>query len=367
VLRAYSFDGALRWATAVPVQRAGPSSGTDGVLPVAAPTWPDQVGGLDLATGRIRWTVQGNLTAVVDGVFVIGRGPAELDPNVRMRDLTGIDPATGRELWRQVIPPLALGERLLEVYGTSNRVAARARVRADGTGDVLDLRTGQWRTIAGVPPAPPGPEFPTQAGTAAGFQVGLRVGDVTMVFAVGAEPAEGASNIALPGLLVAYGPESAEPRWTRTTTTWAPALPCGRWVCLADGAETQVVDPETGRDVRRVGWPHVLSGTDRRLLGYVNVGTNLQVAVSDAGTGRVLSRHIGWDLVSQRYADWTPILRRGAGLDWRIATLSMETGVAYPLGRFQAAGERSCQSVATHVACSVRSGEILVWRVVPSR
>ncbi|WP_203929457.1 outer membrane protein assembly factor BamB family protein [Virgisporangium ochraceum] len=367
VLRAYTFDGTLRWATATPVQRAGPSSAIDGVLPVAAPMWPGQVGGLDLATGRVRWTVDGNLNGVADGLFVIGRGTVEPDPNVRMRDLIGIDPATGREVWHAMIPPPALGERLLEIYGAGNRVAARARVRADGTADLLDLRTGRWRTISAVPPAPPGPEAPAQPGTAAGFQVGLRVGDVTMVFAVGAEPAEGASYISLPGLLVAYGPDAAEPRWTRPTTTWAPALACGPWICLADGADTQVVDPQTGRDVRRVGWPHVLSGTDRRFLGHVNVGTNLQVAVSDAATGKVLHRHLGWDLVSQRYADWTPILHRDGGLDWRLATLNMETGVAYPLGEFQAAGQRSCQSVATHVACSVRSGEILVWRVVPSR
>ena len=40
-----AFDGTLRWATAMPVQRAGPSSAVGGVLLVAAPMWPDQVGG----------------------------------------------------------------------------------------------------------------------------------------------------------------------------------------------------------------------------------------------------------------------------------------------------------------------------------
>ena len=216
-------------------------------------------------------------------------------------------------------------------------------------------------------PAPAAPESPFQAGTAAGYQIGVRAGDITLVFAVGTEPADGATNISLPGLLVAYGPGSAEPLWARPTTTWAPALPCGRWVCLADGADTQVLDPATGGDVRRISWPHVISGSDRRFLGYVNAGASLEVAVSDAVTGRVLSRYKGWDLVNQNYSDWMPIVRRGGGLSWRIAALSLETGVAYPLGDFLAAGERSCQSTATHVACSVRSGEILIWRHVPSR
>jgi hypothetical protein len=45
----------------------------------------------------------------------------------------------------------------------------------------------------------------------------------------------------------------------------------------------------------------------------------------------------------------------------------MESGTAYPLGTFNAAGEHACQSTATHVACSVRSGEIMIWRHVPSR
>lgn len=367
-LRAYGLDGTLRWATPVPVQRAGATTAIGGVLLVVAPVWPGQLGALDIETGNIRWMVEGDLSATADGVVVVGRGAVETDDTLRARDLTGIDPATGAELWHEVIPPLAPGDRLLEVYGYETRgLAARARVRADGTGDLLDLRTGRWSRISGVPPAPPAPEYPLQPGTAAGYQIGIRAGDITMVFAVGTEPADGATNISLPGLLVAYGPDTAEPRWARPTATWAPALPCGPWVCLADGAETQVVDPATGADVRRIGWPHVLSGNDRRLLGYVNAGTNLQVAVSDAGTGRVLGRHVGWDLVNQSYSDWTPIIRRGSGLSWRLAALSMETGVAYPLDDFLAAGEQACQSTATHVACSVRTGEILLWRHVPSR
>jgi hypothetical protein len=368
VLRAYGLDGSLRWATAVPFTRAGPSAAVGDVLLVSAPMWPDKVGALDLATGDVRWSLEGVLNAVADGVVVLGRGPVEPETNSRVRDLTGIDPATGRELWHQVIPPLAVGDRLLEIYGGSeNRQVARARVRADGTGDMLDLRTGQWSTIAGVPPAPPAPEFPVQPGTAAGFQIGIRSGSMTMVFAVGAEPTDGAVNISEPGLLVAYGPDASEPRWALDTATWAPALPCGPWICLADGAQTQVLDPQTGAKIRRVGWPHVLSGSDRRLLGATNGGTSVEVAVFDAASGRRLGRYVDWSLVSQRYADWTPIIRRDRGLNWRIAALSMETGVAYPLGTFEAAGERSCQSSATHVACSVRSGEIMIWRVVPSR
>jgi hypothetical protein len=368
VLRAYGFDGTLRWATAVPVQRAGPSPVAGDVLLVVGPQWVGQVVALDLANGRPRWTVEGDLNTVADGIPVFGRGAVELENNVRVRDLTAVDPATGRELWHEVIPPLALGDRLMEVYGTGgSRVVGRARVRADGTGDLLDLHTGQWRTISGVPPAPPAPESPAQPGNAAGYQIGIRTGDVTMVFAVGAEPAEGAANISEPGLLVAYGPRAAEPRWARNTATWAPALPCGPWVCLADGAQTQVLDPQTGDEVRRVGWPHVVAGSDRRFLGYTNAGASLEVAVFDAGTGRTVSSHVGWGLVSQLYSDWTPILRRDRGLNWRLAALSLETGIAYPLGTFEAAGERSCQSNRTHVACSVRSGEVLAWSHIPSR
>lgn len=366
-LRAFGLDGTLRWATSVPLQRAGAAAVIDGALLVVGQNWPGQVGALDLTTGQPRWLVEGDLSAVSDGVVVLGRGPVELENNVRARDLTGVDPATGRELWHQVIPPLAAGERLLEVFGPANNgVVARARIRADGTGDVLDLRTGTWSTITGVPPSPPAPEGPIQPGTAAGYQLAIRVGDVTMVFAVGAEPAEGAANIALPGVLVAYGPGADQPRWVRPTGTWAPALRCGPWVCLADGAKSVVLDPATGAELRRVGWPHVLSGSDRRLLGYTD-GTDLDVAVFDAVTGRALSHHPGWNLVNQNFSEWTPIVRRDGRLNWRIAALSMETGVAYPLGAFEAAGERSCQSTATHVACSVRSGEIMVWRHVPSR
>ncbi|GIJ52829.1 outer membrane protein assembly factor BamB family protein [Virgisporangium aurantiacum] len=368
VLRAYGLDGTLRWATAVPFQRAGPYPVVGGVLLVVTPTRPDEVVALDLATGQVRWTVDGDLSAVAEGVVVVGRGPVELETNIRIRNLTGIDPATGRELWHEVIPPLAAGERILRVSGFGSvRDVARARVRTDGTADVLDLRAGTWSTITGVPPAPSPWEEQVQPGTAAGYQVGIRAGDITLVFAVGSEPAEGAANIAQPGTLVAYGPGAGAPRWVRLTGTWAPALPCGPWVCLADGAKSQVLDPATGAELRRVGWPHVLSGNDRRLLGYTDADTDLDVAVFDAVTGRALSHHRGWHLVNQNYSDWTPIIHRDRGLTWTIAALSMETGTAYPLGTFEAAGERSCQSSATHVACSVRSGEIMVWRHVPSR
>ena len=121
--------------------------------------------------------------------------------------------------------------------------------------------------------------------------------------------------------------------------------------------------------VRRVGWPHVITGSDRRFIGYDTSGTgpSTRVAVFDATTGRTLSQHVGWDLVSQRFAEWTPIVQRGRGLSWNLATLNTESGTAYPLGTFDAAGERSCQSTRTHVACSVRSGEIKVWNHVPTR
>ena len=368
VLRAYSLDGTLRWATAVPFQRAGALPVAAGVLLAVTPMRPDRVSALDLATGEVRWTLDGELSAVAGGVVVLGRGPVEFETDVRVRDLTGVDPVTGRELWHEVIPPLAAGERLLEVSGFGDAgTLARARVRADGTGDLLDLRTGKWSTITGVPPAPPAPQGPNQPGTAAGYQIGLRAGDVTMVFAVGAEPAEGAANVAEPGLLVAYGPDAGSPRWTRFTGTWAPALPCGPWICLADGAFTQVLDPATGAELRQVGWPHVLAGNHRRFLGYTEADATRDVAVFDAVTGRALSHHAGWHLVNYTYSDWTPIVFRDRGLRWRIAALSMDTGTAYPLGTFDAAGDRSCQSSATHVACSVRSGEIMVWRHVPSR
>ena len=59
------------------------------------------------------------------------------------------------------------------------------------------------------------------------------------------------------------------------------------------------------------------------------------------------------------------MLRRGSGLRWHLATLSLDTGVAYPLGTIDAVGERACQSTATHVGCTVRSGEFMVWRHAP--
>jgi hypothetical protein len=113
----------------------------------------------------------------------------------------------------------------------------------------------------------------------------------------------------------------------------------------------------------------VIGGGANGLLGYDvhDSQEDTRVAAIDARTGRVVREYRGWDIVPANVTDWIPIVQRDSGLRWRIATLAIADGRTYPLSRFEPAGERACQATVTHVACAVRSGDVLVWAYRPRR
>jgi hypothetical protein len=363
----YGLDGSLRWAAGLPFPRANLAMITDDLVLLTSPMWPGQTAAIERATGSQRWAVDGLLNALTEDTVVVSRGSSNLGGFDD--EMVAFDLETGRELWQS--PKAATGEeRALPVVGAEHRLAGRLRVDPDGTGELLDFRTGRTRTLSDVPEAPTGPAVENvPAGVLLLRHQGvLSLGDLVVVFPYPPDP----SGPPRPGDLAdaaAYGPDSPRPLWTVTTEGGTSVLPCGPWICLSHLDATRVLDPATGSVLRQIGWPSVISGSERRLLGYDYAGmaATTQVAVFDAGTGRVLGSHLGWLLVSARYADWVPMMRRAGGLSWQLATLSLETGVAYPLGTFDAAGERACQNTATHVACTVRSGEVMVWRHAPAR
>lgn len=365
----YGLDGGLRWAAGLPFPRANLAMITDDLVLLTSPMWPGQTAAIDRATGSQRWTVDGLLNALTEDTVVVSRGSS--NSGGFDDELVGFGLDTGRELWRS--PKGAAGEpRAIPVVGPDYRLTGRLRVEPDATGELLDFRTGRTRTLSDVP-EPPALPTPVAENVPEGVlllrhQGVLSMGDLVVVFPYPPDPGQPPRPGPDLGRAAAYGPDSPRPLWTLPTDGGTNAVPCGPWVCLSHLDKTRVVDPATGTELRQIGWPSVISGSAQRFIGYDYAGmaATTQVAVFDARTGRVLKSHLGWLLVSARYADWMPMVRRAGGLSWQLATLNLDTGVAYPLGTFDAAGERACQNTSRHVACTVRSGEVMVWRHTPT-
>jgi hypothetical protein len=363
----YGLDGSLRWAAALPIPRASLVAITGDVVLLTTPMWPGQTAALDRRSGAPLWTVEGLVQAMLGDTVVVGVGPA--GPDGDGAELVAVDARSGRERWRATTGPTS-PRRTLVVYDQDYFPTGRISVERGGTGEVLDFRTGRRRPLHGVPDPPSAPDR-VQVDTTDRYvvitrsQAAMSIGDTLIIFPLAPPPGQPLLADIGYGPVIGYGPDSPAPRWTLPESGGSPAGGCGPWICVVETDTTRVVDPATGAVLRSVGWPHVISGTAERFIGYDDAGTGdtTEIAVSDARSGRILARYGGWRLLNRRAADWVAMVRRRIGLTWQIATLSLDSGVAYPLGTFEAAGERACQSTATHVACSIRSGDVLVWRL----
>jgi hypothetical protein len=367
---AYGLDGSLKWVASQPIPRANLVTMNSDVILITSPMWPGQTAALDRATGALRWGVDGLFQAFAGDTVMVGVGPA--GPDGAEQEVVAIDARSGREKWRENVS-LSATRRTMLMYDQLYRATGRISVANDGTGEILDYRTGRKRSISGVP-EPPAPPESLQVNTPDGvvlvnrFQAALSAGDLVIVFPLSPQPGEPSAADGEYGEIAAYAPDSADPLWTIPAGDGWPAGTCGPWICVVESDATRVLDPATGVEVRRIGWPHVIAGSAERFLGYDDAGTadTTQLTVFDARSGRALASYVGWLLLDREIADWVPMVRRGRGLSWELATVSMATGTAYPLGTFDAAGERACQSTLTHTACTIRSGETMIWRHTPS-
>jgi hypothetical protein len=368
---AYSLDGRLLWATSLPFPRASLAALTDDLVLFTSPMWPGQTAALDQRTGAARWTVDGLIVSEFGDTVVVGRGSSMSDGFDE--EVVAVDAATGRELWRSETG-VTRADAGLVVYGAEYRFTGRIRLDAD-SGELLDFRTGRWRSLRGVPASPAGrgpvnTAMPDGGVAILRYQGAMSVGDLTVIYPYPPDPGGPVPTGPDDGARVAaYGPDSPDPLWTADARGGTSVIACGPWLCLTEAGTTRVLDPTTGAERGRVGWPPVASGSAERFLGYDYVGmvATAEIAVFDARSGRRLASYAGWALVSTRYAEWVPMLRRGSGLSWHLATLSLDTGIAYPLATIDAAGERACQSTATHVGCTIRSGEVMLWHHNPAR
>jgi hypothetical protein len=351
VLRSYRLDGKPRWSVPASTGQGLPIETAGDVVLVSNPQWPGETVALDRDTGRERWRLDGSLFATAGDLVVLSFGGTGAFPEDDVRYLSAVRATDGREQWRSGVRLTGTQRSLVVVrqapYSGWHH-AGLGRVEPDGTGVLLDLTTGKWRRVTGMP-------LPPNTANSA-YEYGVVSGDYLVVFS---------ADLAAGGQVRVFGPYTEAPLWSQWTRRGGGSM-CGPWICVEDGVQSTVLDVRTGKELRRADWPLVVAAAGRRLLGYTASAQGMgTIAVIDADTGRVVREYPGWNPVLAEFAGWVPMLRRREGLRWEMATLGLADGIAYPLGIFEPSGEQACRSTATHVACAVRSGGVYVWRYAP--
>ncbi len=215
------------------------------------------------------------------------------DGSARCREVTALDLATGKDLWRLRLP---LGARLSAEWPAPDRFLT---VGTDGTATLREVTTSA--AIANTPPlAAPRAASPNAAPVAANNAVGGWLSAVVADRLVVGR-ADG-SSIDLSG----YRSADLRPLWkvripseSRTPSTDSGPLElraCGVFVCASDGTGTAVLDAATG--VVRVRTPltivaalagGVLVASSHSSLRGALTGTAADLAAVDPTTGQVVT------------------------------------------------------------------------------
>ncbi|WP_328461172.1 PQQ-like beta-propeller repeat protein [Actinoplanes sp. NBC_00393] len=308
---------------------------------------------VDTATGRTRWTspvritVAGGVGYTVGWIFRPGTaydessgdpgalyfsadGEAHTEPPVRT-ELRGVDLATGKQLWAYAAAGAATvdpapGTPAALLITSSDRLTLRAVATGDVLAETELVRIdGAWPTSASV------------------------VGDVVLV-----EYQEAARELV-------YEARTLRRIWQREISPMLPdAVDCQDVLCSADGGETWVLDPATGRPV----WPVTEADRLYRRAGYLletDAATGAPVRLVDPRTGASRVDLEGWaEEVGGATEDGPLLLRRGG------AAGGQTFGVVLPghpevrlLGTAEVAPEE-CAADEHHLVCRDEAG-LRIW------
>jgi hypothetical protein len=350
-VRSYGLDGRLRWAASI---RAGADLQLVEVAAdvVLSPEGPYGTVALDRSTGAVRWRSPARLFAVKGDLVVLTLNGAEL-PDDEVQRLVGVNASDGREQW-QVGIRLEPTQWMLTVVpspvpGTGGN-AGLGVINQDGTGVLLDLVSGTWRRLTGLPVSRPDEWFQW-------FHTAIAVGRHLVVHSTDRSGIE---------QVQVYGPTSPAPLWTVRTNYRAGPM-CGPWLCVDQAASTQVLDLRTGAEVKPGEWPLIVTGPRPIVSGFATRLSDATIARFDPSSGRVVPAYAGWIAASAPYAGWVPILLQRDATRWQLASLRLADGVAYRLGAFEPYDDplRACRSAAHYIACAVSGGGLLLWRYRP--
>jgi len=350
-LRRYTLDGALRWSA--PVEHVYPPNlvvvgdlvlaGTDSGV--------GRTYALDRGTGAVRWATAGTVLAVFPDTAVLsgvdGDGAAH-DAGV---DLTAVALADGRPVWRRQVAA-GQSERLVRTVRDSfggYMVTRTGRVRTDGSGELVDLATGDRRALV---------DWPVD-----GFGNDRAAAEFgAVLLAVG--PGAGGRGLALR----AFASDTLRPLWTVDTGSESWGNGCGPWLCVPEGTGTRALDATTGAERWRVAWSSVTARSDaRRALGSLPAAGAQppRVGVVDLATGATVATFPGWRGAGSPDRRWAPLLREVGPDRMRVAALDLDRLVAYPIGEFRTGRTGRCQVSRRDIACLTGDAEIRIWRYHP--
>ncbi|MFG3696651.1 PQQ-binding-like beta-propeller repeat protein [Micromonospora sp. NPDC047620] len=297
------------------------------LLSIAGDQSVGQTIALDPATGRERWRQAGYHWADVAGTLLMQDAGA----------LRSVDPASGRALWSVPTPPEGVHFGLRD--GLVERIVL---VSSDGRAEVRDPRSGGLLYAA---------ELRLDGQPAIGRV--MTTDDLLLVL----WPRN--------GVVTAYGLDGLRPRWEARVPMVEHVTDCGEVLCAAgQTGGFHALDPATGA-VRWTaeGWMGVLSGREGRLLAHAPGSTGERFSVLDAATGRQVADLGTWQLMpwhdaTDRFLAVRPAASGGGLVVGELDVVAGRSRVVDVLR--DASGD--CRGGTDTVLCRLRTGEYGVWR-----
>ncbi|MEU4641382.1 PQQ-binding-like beta-propeller repeat protein [Micromonospora sp. NPDC023814] len=281
---------------------------------------------LDPATGRERWRQPGHPWPDLAGTLLV-----QTADSVR-----SVDPVSGRALWSVRTPPEGAH------FGVRDGLIARiVLLMADGRAEVRDPRSGDLLHAADLRPD-----------RQPAFGQTVVTDDLLLVVQPQA------------GVVTAYGLDGLRPRWETRVPLVEHVIDCGELLCAAgQTGELRALDPATGA-VRWTaeGRMGVLSGREGRLLALAPGSTGERFSVLDAATGRQVADLGTWQLMPWQDADRLLAVRPAAfGGGLVVGELDVVAGRSRVVDVLRdASGD--CRGGTGTVLCRLRTGEYGVWR-----
>jgi outer membrane protein assembly factor BamB len=345
-LEAYRLaDGSLLWSKAFGVRTSMVFAGDRGVVLTGA-RGELSVVGLDPATGAVRWQRAGyNAGQSTDRVVVVEKSEepqptplvgADDDPG---RQLVGLDPGTGTELWSFTTQPDADHAYLSESdAGDANALVELTR---QGALRLYDLDTGAVRSAVQL----------DEGAQIAGFDLVGR-----LLLAVRGR-----------GRLSAYNLDDGRLVWEHPAIHDGLLRNCGAILCLARDASLAGLDWSTGQQLWQLNGYVAYQRLDpAHLLATTTHEYDRNAALVDAMTGRVIGHLPDWIILAPTPDAHVVVWRPSPGGGALIGILDRDTRHITVFGHTNDwfVGPQ-CQISGTFLACRSAT-RLSVWPI-PSR
>jgi hypothetical protein len=345
-VRAYAFDGTLRWRATVP-RNYRIYTVAAGAVFLMSQTPPSRVIFLDETTGAVRWEDDRRVLAVGDGAVIFDEDEAsvELERVTVAGRMVARRWSDGAVLWR-------IDEKRRQLFHAFGWDRSTGLILADGDkAEFVEPETGARLPLHDWP------------GSGADYAVEMAFLVHGLLIAVVGDRFEPKA--------IAFDLQQGRPLWT-VPIAWGDVgyvSGCGPMVCLPDdGAGTMAVDPRSGEVVSRYPFSMVYTGPPGRLVGDRMIIGNGRVGsmLLDAATGRVIRRADGWAVIGPLNAETIPMFRWNPSTPTRVALLDTADGRTHLLDAHPPIdgidSGQPCGATGMHLVCRARGTGLLIWR-----